>query len=189
MTTMTEPIIPETEFHTKIIFPEASNRLYRSYFRMLFHNCYDWNSNQNKEEFIGYVLKKDKKITQSELDRLTDNEEFKRSYANNTILTHSQTTADHRNRDLYENIYSKLDKGKLRYTIRKRIPKGKRILAVLVATRSNPAWKNCPNRDIPYNYPVPLMSGDKGGVSIDVDGLDVVCSMLPLGDAIIVIKD
>jgi hypothetical protein len=187
---MTEPIIPETEFNTNIIFPEASFQQDPRCFRKMFHACYDWNSNQNREkEFMGYVLKRGKKITKSALDRFTDNEEFKRFYANNTILTFSQTTADHRNKDLYENIYAELNKGKLRYAFKDRIPKGKHILAVLVPTRSNPAWKNCLNYDIPYNYPVPMMFGDKGGVQVEVDGLDVVVSMYPLGDAIIVLKN
>jgi hypothetical protein len=83
-----------------------------------------------------------------------------------------------------------LDKGKLRYTFKDRIPKGKHILAVLVPTRSNPAWKNCPNYDIPYKSPVMMMRGDKGATKVYVREWDIaVFSMNPLGDAIIVLKN
>jgi hypothetical protein len=187
MTTMTETET-ETPFHTNIVFPTQSFQQDPRYFTTKWANTYDPIYNQNREGFMGYVLKKGEKITKSALDRLTDNEEFKRFYANNTILTVSQTTADHSNQDLYEDITARLDKGKLRYAFKDRIPKGKHIFAVLVPTRSNPAWKNCPNYDIPYKYPVMMMSGDKGAVKIDVSGNEKLVSMNPLGDAIIVLK-
>ena len=180
----------ETPFHTNIIFPTETFQHDPRYFTTKWGTSYEPLHKRNREGFMGYVLKKGKKITKSALDRLTDNEEFKRFYANNTILTVSQTTADHSNQDLYEDITSRLDKGKLRYTFKDRIPKGKHILAVLVPTRRNPAWKNCPNYDIPYKAPVMMMSGDKGAVKVDVKGYDdAVFSMNPLGDAIIVLKN
>jgi hypothetical protein len=180
------PIIPETEFHTNIVFPTETFSRDPRFFTTKWATTYDPIYNQNKEAFVGYALKKGKKITQSQLDRLTDNEEFKRAYAKNTILTVSQTTADHSNQDLYEDITARLDKGKLRYAFKDRIPKGKHIFAVLVPTRSNPAWKNCPNYDIPYKNPVMMVAGDAGAIKVR----DVGCfAMNPLGDAIIVLKD
>ena len=180
----------ETAFHTNIIFPTETFQHDPRHFTTKWATQYNTQYEQNREEFMGFVLKKGKKITQSQLDRLTDNEEFKRFYVGTTILTVSQTTADHSNQDLYEDITARLDKGKLRYAFKDRIPKGKHILAVLVPTRSNPAWKNCPNYDIPYKSPVMMMRGDKGATKVYVREWDIaVFSMNPLGDAIIVLKN
>ena len=178
----------ETTFHTNIIFPAATfqhssdPRFFTNKWETIYNPEYD----RNNQTLMGYALKKGKKITQSQLDRLTDNEEFKRFYVSTTILTISQTTADHSNQDLYEDITRRLDKGKLRYAFKDRIPKGKHILAVLVPTRENPAFKNCPNYDIPYKNPVMAMKTDKGAVKVFDKGFFL---LHPLGDAIIVLKN
>lgn len=177
----------ETQFHTNIVFPAETFSHDPRLFTTKFATSYDTIFGGNKEGFVGYTLKKGKKITKSQLDRFTDNEEFKRAYANNTILTVSQTTADHSNQDLYEDITARLDKGKLRYAFKVRIPKGKHIFAVLVPTRSNPAWKNCPNYDISYKNPVMMVAGDKGATKYNL--LNLFYAMNPLGDAIIVLKE
>lgn len=182
----TNTMTTETEFHTNIIFPPETFQHDPRFFVGKWAVSYDPIYNQNREKYMGYTFKKGKKITQSQLDRLTDNEEFKRAYANNTILTVSQTTADHSNQDLYEDITARLDKGKLRYAFKDRIPKGKHIFAVLVPTRSNPAWKNCPNYDIPYKNPVMMVAGDAGATKVISGGC---FAMNPLGDAIIVLKE
>lgn len=181
------------EFHTNILFPavfhesgkKAQEYDYR-FFTPKWATSYDTIVGGNRERFEGYVLKKGIKITPRQFDHLTDNEEFKRFYAKNTILTVSQTTADHSNQDLYEDITARIDRGRLRYAFKDRIPKGKHIFAVLVPTRSNPAWKNCPNYDISYKNPVMMVAGDKGAVKVGEKGC---FAMNPLGDAIIVLKE
>jgi hypothetical protein len=176
----------DTPFHTNNLFPANPNYDHR-YFTPKWATQYNIQYEQNREEFVGFVLKKGQKITQSHLNRLAAiDPEIRKFYVGTTILTVSQTTADHSNQDLYEDITARLDKGKLRYAFKDRIPKGKHILAVLVPTRSNPAWKNCPNYDIPYKAPVMMMRGDKGATKVDVRGF---FSMNPLGDAIIVLKN
>jgi len=185
MTTMTET---ETPFHTKNIFPFSSDLSPDfTLFTPKWATRYSIQYEQNREEMVGWVLKKGRKITQSHLNRLAAiDPEIRKFYVGTTILTVSQTTADHSNQDLYEDITARLDKGKLRYAFKDRIPKGKHILAVLVPTRSNPAWKNCPNYDIPYQNPVCMMRGDKGAIKVGEKGF---FSMNPLGDAIIVLKN
>lgn len=180
----------ETQFHTNIIFPaltfqhSSDPRFFKSKWELTYNHL----NGRNEQTFLGYVLKKGIEITQSQLDRLTANEEFKNFYVGTTIMTISQTTADHSNQDLYEDITAKLDRGKLRYTFKDRIPKGKHIFAVLVPTRSNPAFKNCPNYDIPYKNLERAIAGDKGAVQVASAGGGIF-TINPLGDAIIVLKD
>jgi hypothetical protein len=179
----------KTPFYTKNLFPFThSNCLPDTYtFTPKWATQYNIQYEQNREEMVGWVLKKGRKITQSQINRIAAiDPEIRKFYVGTTILTVSQTTADHSNQDLYEDITKRLNKGKLRYAFKDRIPKGKHILAVLVPTRSNPAWKNCPNYDIPYQNPVCMMRGDKGSVKVGEKGF---FSMNPLGDAIIVLKN
>lgn len=194
---MTEEIkmtTEETTFHTNIIFPAATFQHSSDprFFTTKWATTYNYEYNRNEQTLMGYTLKKGKKITQYQLDRLTANDEFKNFYVSTTILTVSQTTADHSNQDLYQDITPRLDKGKLRYAFKDRIPKGKHILAVLVPTRENPEFKNCPNYDIPYKNPVKMVAGDKGAIKVGdgEGGVFAACfAMNPLGDAIIVLKD
>jgi hypothetical protein len=180
----------EKPFHTKNIFPSsvfaANTNLYTSKFQTC---CLNPTTQHgiNRELWMGYVLKKGKKITQSQLDRLNEiDPEMKRFYVGTTILTLSQTTAYQSNQDNYEDITSRLDRQMLRYNFKDRIPKGKHIFAVLVPTRSNPNFKNCPNYDIPYKAPVMMRPTDRGAIWMPNGA---AFAMNPLGDAIIVLKD
>lgn len=177
----------ETTFHTNNTFPASTYGADPRFFTSKWETTYNHEYNRNEQTFMGYTLKKGKKITQSQLDRYAEiDPEVRRFYVGTTILTVSQTTADHSNQDLYEDITRRLDKGKLRYAFKDRIPKGKHILAVLVPTRENPAFKNCPNYDIPYKNPVMAMKTDKGAVKVGDKG---IFTLHPLGDAIIVLKN
>jgi len=180
----------EKPFHTKNIFPTsvfaADSRFYTSKFQTC---CFNPTTHHgiNRELFMGYVLKKGKKITQSQLDRINETDpEMKRFYVGTTILTVSQTTAYQSNQDNYEDITARIDRQTLRYNFKDRIPKGKHVFAVLVPTRSNPNFKNCPNYDIPYKAPVMMRPTDRGAIWMPNGA---AFAMNPLGDAIIVLKD
>lgn len=84
-------------------------------------------------------------------------------------------------------IDSYVDKKKLRKNIKDQLPKGKKILKVLVAERCNPRYKNVANLLVPYEYPVCAIQTQDGAYYNPKWGNWEVKN--PLGDAIIVISN
>jgi len=178
------------EFSTKNLFPAEFAYADPRYFTPKYQVCCDnlTEGKHNKEKYMGgCVLKKGKKITAAALEnKKRTNPELFANFVSTTILTMSQTTAYQSNQDNYEDITSRLDRQMLRYNFKDRIPKGKHIFAVIVPTRSNPSFKNCPNYDIPYKVPVMMRDTDAGAIWMP-NGR--AYAMNPVGDAIIVLKD
>jgi hypothetical protein len=136
---------------------------------------------------LGFVLTDGRKITESQLDHLTEIEPEMQHYARTTIMNFSQMTAEHRNQDKYTDITHLIDRPMLHINFKDRIPNDKHVAAVLVPHRCSPLWKNCPNYDIPYKSPFLSNSTDKGAVLAGPSKLPFM--MNPLGDAIIVLDE
>jgi hypothetical protein len=181
----------EKEFSTKNLFPAEFAHADPRTFTLKYQVCCDnltTHMKHNSNQFMGgCVLKKGKKISATALEtKQRTNPEMFAKFVGTTILTMSQTTAYQSNQDNYEDITSRLDRQMLRYNFKDRIPKGKHIFAVIVPTRSNPSFKNCPNYDIPYKAPVMMRNTDAGAIWMPNGG---AYAMNPVGDAIIVLKD
>lgn len=141
----------------------------------------------NESTLMGFVLTDGRKITESQLDHLTEIEPEMRHYVRTTIMNVSQMTAEHRNQDKYTDITHLIDQPMLHINFKDRIPIDKHVAAVIVPHRCSPLWKNCPNYDIPYKSPFLSNSTDKGAVLAGPNKLPFM--MNPLGDAIIVLDE
>jgi hypothetical protein len=78
-----------------------------------------------------------------------------------------------------------VDKKQLRKNIKDRLPKGARIMGVIIPTQDNPCFKNVENKSIPYRTPL-CASINQDGAYIDKYGRYV--SDYPIGDAIVIIN-
>jgi hypothetical protein len=136
---------------------------------------------------MGFVLTHGRKITESQLDHLTEIEPEMQHYVRTTIMNVSQMTAEHHNQDRYTDITHLIDRPMLHINFKDRIPSDKHVVAVLVPHRCSPLWKNCPNYDIPYESPLLSELTDKGAVLAGRNELPFM--MNPLGDAIIVLDE
>ena len=141
----------------------------------------------NESTLMGFVLTDGRKITESQLDHLTEIEPEMRKYVRTTIMNVSQVTAEHRNQDTYTDITHLIDRPMLDINFKDRIPRDKHVVAVLVPHRYSPLWKNCPNYDIPYKSHFLAEHTDKGAVLAGPNKLPFM--MNPLGDAIIVLDE
>ena len=78
-----------------------------------------------------------------------------------------------------------VDKKKLRTNIKDRLPKGARIMGVIIPTQDNPCFKNVENKSIPYRTPL-CASSNQDGAYLGKYGM-FVCDY-PIGDAIVIIN-
>ena len=187
----------EKPFSTKNLFPYFSTR-HESPFvyipdwrffsdRVVFCVSRRSHLTTNESTLMGLVLTHGRKITESQLDHLTEIEPEMRNYVRTTIMNVSQMTAEHRNQDKYTDITHLIDRPMLHINFKDRIPNDKHVVAVLVPHRYSPLWKNCPNYDIPYKSPLLSELTDKGAVLAGRNELPFM--MNPLGDAIIVLDE
>ena len=92
--------------------------------------------------------------------------------------------------DEWYNCLSYVNKTKLRKNIKDKLPKGARIIGVLIATQSNPNFKNIVNEAIPYETAVCADKDQAGAYYKTYEGMTFSCwvSDFPVGDAIVVYK-
>tara|TARA_R110002126_G_scaffold148540_10_gene294553 strand:- start:895 stop:1668 length:774 start_codon:yes stop_codon:yes gene_type:complete len=179
----------EKEFSTKNLLPaeflHADPRFYTSKYQVCCSNWYEGKKNSN-QYMGGCVLKKGKKISPTALEnKQRTNPEWFANLVGTTILPFSLFAEFQTNQSDYEDITSRLDRQMLRYNFKDRIPKGKHIHSVLVPSRSNPKFKNCPNYDIPFKVPVMMGCLDAGAMWMPNGA---AYAMNPVGDAIIILK-
>ena len=178
-----------TEYSTKNLFPaeflHADPRFYTSKYQVCCDNLTEGKKNCN-QYMGGCVLKKGKKINEEALEnKQRTNPELFANFVGTTILPFSLFAEFQTNQSDYEDITSHLDRQMLRYNFKDRIPKGKHIHSVLVPSRSNPKFKNCPNYDIPFKVPVMMGCLDAGAIWMPNGA---AYAMNPVGDAIIILK-
>jgi hypothetical protein len=89
----------------------------------------------------------------------------------------------------YYNCLHHVDKKKLRKTLGDSLPKGKRILAVLIANNTHPSFKNIKNEAIHYLHPV-YTDDTMDGAFLHPEGINTFAYVTnhPIGDAFVVIN-
>jgi hypothetical protein len=76
----------------------------------------------------------------------------------------------------------------LRKNIKDQIPKGKKIVGVIVHTTSSPHFKNIANRQVPYKSPLCAHATQDGAYKTNKYGFEAFISDHPVGDVIVVYK-
>ena len=74
----------------------------------------------------------------------------------------------------------------LRKNIKDQIPKGKKIVGVIVHTTSSPHFKNVANRQVPYKSPLCAHPTQDGAYQVNKYGMEMFVSDHPVGDVIVV---
>ena len=88
--------------------------------------------------------------------------------------------------DELHNSTGYVDLVKLRKNIKDQMPKGAKILAVLVHTDSSPLFKNVANTQVPYKSPLCAHPTQDGAYKTNKYGFEAFISDHPVGDVIVV---
>jgi len=79
-----------------------------------------------------------------------------------------------------------VDLVKLRKNIKDKMPKGTKIMGVLVHTTSSPLFKNVANTQVPYKSPLCAHATQDGAYKVNKYGMEMFVSDHPVGDVIVV---